>query len=125
MSVTVCLEAPLQALNYKRRKADVQASILLLFAQHFRTYGSSKCLLLQVVTDSRHFLREDIWTADDFPTEIDKDFAITHAQYQSLKQNWIGTAVKPRDPRVTDKVLRSWGMRSWKQYVLDRYLTNY
>ncbi len=29
MSVTVCLEAPLQALNYKRRKADVQASILL------------------------------------------------------------------------------------------------
>ena len=32
MSVTVCLEAPLQALNHKRRKADVQASILLLFA---------------------------------------------------------------------------------------------
>lgn len=81
--------------------------------------------MLQVITDSRHFLREDIWTADDFPTEINKDFVITQAQYQSLKQNWIGTAVKPRDPRVTDEVLRSWRMRSWKQYVLDRYLTNY
>ncbi|DBA90352.1 TPA: hypothetical protein ACH3X1_003634 [Trebouxia sp. C0004] len=102
MSVTVCLEAPLQALNCKRRKADTQ-----------------------VITDSRQFVREDIWTADDFPTEIDTDFAVTHAQYQSLKHNWLGSAVKPRDPRVTDKVLRSWGMRSWKQYVLDRYLTNY
>ena len=68
---------------------------------------------------------EEIWTAGDFPEELVKDFAITHKQYQTLKLNWIGTPVKPRDPRATDKLLRSWGMRSWKQYVLDRYLTNY
>ncbi|DBA74897.1 TPA: hypothetical protein ACH3X2_009229 [Trebouxia sp. C0005] len=87
--------------------------------------SSSKHRGVQVMNDRRMFIREDVWTAHDFPTEIDKDLAITHTQYQSLKQNWIGTPVKPRDPRVTDKVLRSWGMRSWKQHVLDRYLTNY
>ena len=89
-----------------------------------RLYGS-KTLVLQLMTDSRTFVREDVWTADDFPAEIYSEFAITHEQYQSLKQNWVGTAVKPRDPRVSDQLLRSWGMRSWKQYVLDRYLTNY
>ena len=88
-------------------------------------YVSSKCSVLQVMSDSRPFVQEEVWTAHDFPTGIDNEFAITNAQYQSLKQNWIGTPVKPRDPRVTDKLLRPWGMNSWKQYVLDRYLTNY
>ena len=84
-------------MNCKRQTADTQASILLLFAGFFSiqgVYGSSKCSVLQAAIDSRYFVREDIWTAADFPTEIDKDFAITEAQYQSLKQNWIGTAVK-------------------------------
>ena len=81
--------------------------------------------MLQVKTDSRAFVKEDVWTAYDFPAELDQDLAITHTQYQSLKQNWIGTAVKLRDPRVTDKLLKSLGMRSWQQYVLDRYLTKY
>lgn len=81
--------------------------------------------MLQVMTGSKSFIQEDIWTAHDFPAEKEKDVAITPAQYQSLKHSWIGTPVKPRDPRVTDQLLRSWGMHSWKQYVLDRYLTNY
>lgn len=90
-------------------------------------YGSSKCLVLQVNKDSKHFVREDVWAAADFPAAlvIVKNFSITHAQYQSLKQTWVGTAVKPHDPRVTDKLLRSWRVRSWQQYVLDRFLTNY
>ena len=87
--------------------------------------GSSKCSVLQMITDSSTLVRKDVWTAYDFPTEIHNDFAITHQQYQSLKQHWMGTAVKPRDPHMTDELLKSWGMRSWKHYVLDRYLTNY
>lgn len=79
----------------------------------------------QAMSDSRPCPQEEVWTAHDFRTEIIQDFAVTHAQYLSLKQNWIGTPVKPRDPHVTDKLLRSWGMSPWKQYVLDRYLTNY
>ena len=84
-----------------------------------------KRLMLQVIIGSQSFTREDVWTAHDFPSEIAKDIPITYAQYQSLKKSWIGTPVTARDSRVTDKLLRSWGMRSWKQYVLDRYLTNY
>ncbi|KAL0033892.1 hypothetical protein WJX77_009697 [Trebouxia sp. C0004] len=56
VSTTVCLETPVQTL--KRRKADIQ-----------------------VKTDSRPFIQEEVWTAYDFPTELDKDLAITHAHF--------------------------------------------
>ncbi|KAL0024203.1 hypothetical protein WJX77_007681 [Trebouxia sp. C0004] len=103
-SATACVcrsESPIR-LGFKRHKADTQA-----------------------ISDSISFIREDVWTVHDFPAEIDKDFPISPAAYQALKKHWIGTPVKPRDPRVTEKLLRSWGMRSWKQYVLDQYLSNY
>lgn len=69
--------------------------------------------------------QQDVWTAADFPPDLYKEFPITSELYRSLQQRWTGTPVKPRDPRVTDQILRDWGMTSWKQYVLDRYLTNY
>lgn len=71
--------------------------------------------------------REDIWTWSDFPiyTALDKDFVITLVQYEALKASMLGTKVKTRDQRVTDEILQSWGMTCWKEYVLDRILTNY
>ena len=71
--------------------------------------------------------RQEVWSCCDFPefTKLDEDIPITSKQYYSLKRAWLGKPVKTRDPRVTDDLLRTWGMTSWKQYVLDRYLTNY
>ena len=70
-------------------------------------------------------MMEDIWIESDFPDLCQGEYPITPAQYHSLKQRWLGQKVKPRDPRVTDAVLLSWGMKSWKEYVLDKYLGNF
>ncbi len=128
MSLTVCRsESPIR-LDFKRHKADTQASFTIFLAgsQERQDYMSdSETILLHAISDSISFVREDVWTVHDFPAKVDKDFPISPAAYQALKKHWIGTPVKPRDPRVTEKLLRSWGMRFWKQYVLDQYLSNY
>ena len=80
---------------------------------------------MQVVVESKSFIQEGAWTAHDFPSEVHQDYPINQQEYQALKQRWIGTPVEPRDPHVTHKLLRSWGLRSWKQYVLDQYLSNF
>lgn len=69
--------------------------------------------------------QEGVWTAHDFPAEVDKQYPITQAQYQALKLHWLGTPVAARDPRVSDQLPKSWGMHSWKEYVLDQYLSKY
>lgn len=79
----------------------------------------------KVVTEGSPYTREDVWTAQDFPAKIDQDFPITYIQYQSLKQRLIGSRVGPRDPRITDELLKSWKIRSWKQYVLEEHLGNF
>ena len=73
--------------------------------------------------------QEGVWTAQDFPAEVDEQYPITQLQYEDLKLHlklhWVGITVGSRDPRVTDQLLKSWGLRSWKEYVLDQYLSNY
>ncbi len=44
--------------------------------------------------------QEGVWTAHDFPAEVDKQYPTTQAQYQALKLHWLGTPVASRDPRV-------------------------
>ncbi len=69
--------------------------------------------------------QEGVWTAQDLPAEVDEQYPITQVQYEEFKLRWVGTPVVPRDPRVTDQLLKSWGLSSWKEYVLDQYLSNY
>jgi len=71
-------------------------------------------------------LDEQHWRAEDFPAELkQEDYSITLAQYQDLKRGLVGMRVWPRPDWATDEKLRGWGMRSWKQYVLDQKLSNY
>lgn len=80
---------------------------------------------MEVVVEGNSFVQEGVWAAHDFPAEVDQSYPINQKEYQALKQRWIGTPVEARDPCVTDKLLRSWGLRSWKQYVLDQHLSNF
>ena len=80
---------------------------------------------MQTLSEGSRSIAEDVWTASDFPAEIDQDFPITYAQYQSLKKRLIGKQVQPRDTCITDDLLKSWGLRSWKQYVLEEHLGNF
>jgi len=68
-------------------------------------------------------------TARKASAEVDEQYPITHLQYEDLKLHlklhWVGIPVGSRDPRVTDQLLESWGLHSWKEYVLDQYLNNY
>lgn len=79
----------------------------------------------QAASDGINSLQGTIWTPCDFPAQLDQDLPITYGGYQSLKQHLLGKRVKTRDARVTDALLKSWGMTSWKQYVLDQYLSTY
>ena len=67
---------------------------------------------LQVLAEGNSLVREDAWTAGDFPAEIDRAFPITSPQDQYLKTRLIGQKVQRRDPAISDKLLKSWGMRT-------------
>jgi hypothetical protein len=97
---------------------NTQVSLLLPWLFDGKLHANIEFLVMQV--DSRSFTQEGVWTAQDFPTEVDEQYPITQVQYQALKLHWIGTPVISRDPRVTDQLLKSWGVRSWKEYVLRK-----
>ena len=69
--------------------------------------------------------QEGVWKAQDFPAKVDEQYPITQVQYEEFKPALDWDPVASRDPRVTDQLLKSWGLRSWKEYVPDQFSSNY
>ena len=90
MSVTVYRLAPSQTSNCKQQKADAQVSILLAaFPVRLRIVWQQQVFSV-AGGEQQLWLAGHILTAHNFPIEKGKDLAVTHAQYQPLKQTGLG-----------------------------------